>query len=73
MSDGPARGGKKNRKHHRSQRSPAMKRYNAERRDQVNKARHIARALRSRDKARRKGLRRIERAAERIRQQEAQS
>jgi len=55
----PARGGKKNRKHHRSVRSPAMKRYNAEHRDQVNKAHNIARALRQRDRARRK---RVERA-----------
>lgn len=55
MSESTAtKGGKKNRKHNRSQRSPAMKRYNAERRDLVNKARHVARALRQRDKARRK-------------------
>lgn len=52
------KGGKKNRKHGRAARSPAMKRYNAERRDLANKARHIARALRQRDKARRKRLER---------------
>lgn len=63
------KGGKKNRKHHRADRSPAMKRYNAERRDLVNKARHVARALRQRDHARRK---RIEREARRQRQQEVQ-
>lgn len=53
-----AKGGKKNRKHKRSLRSPAMQRYNATRRDQTNKARRIARALRQRDKARRKRLER---------------
>lgn len=49
-----AKGGKKNRKFGRAARSPAMKRYNAERRDLANKARHIARALRQRDRARRR-------------------
>lgn len=50
--------GKSNRKHGRAARSPAMKRYNAERRDLANKVRHVARALRQRDKARRKRLER---------------
>lgn len=63
-TDTTRKGGKKNRKHLRSQHSPAMKRYNAERRDLVNKARHIARALRQRDRARR---RRSEREARRQR------
>lgn len=58
-----AKGGKKNRKFGRAARSPAMKRYNAERRDTINKARHVARALRQQDKARRK---RIEREARRL-------
>lgn len=52
------KGGKKNRKHNRSLRSPAMKRYNAERRDLANKARHVAQGLRRQDKARRKRLER---------------
>lgn len=36
--------GKKNRKHGRNKNSPAMKRYNAERRWEKNKARRIAKA-----------------------------
>lgn len=38
--------GKKNRKHGRNKRSPAMQRYNAERRDLKNKARKMAKASR---------------------------
>lgn len=40
------RGGKKNRKHGRNKRSPAMQRYNAENRCEKNKARRIAKAAR---------------------------
>jgi len=44
MAEGQAtKGGKKNRKFGRATRSPAMKRYHAERRDQTNKAKRIAR------------------------------
>ena len=40
------RKGKKNRKHGRNKNSPAMIRYNAERRDLKNKARNVAKASR---------------------------
>lgn len=48
------KGGKKNRKFGRSNRSPAMKRYIAENRRLANKARHCARAVRQMVKARAK-------------------
>lgn len=41
-----ARGGKKNRKHGRNKKSPAMIRYNAEGRAEKNKARRIAKEKR---------------------------
>jgi hypothetical protein len=42
MAGRKAKGGKKNRKHGRNKRSPAMQRYNAENREAKNKARNIA-------------------------------
>lgn len=50
MAGERAKGGKKNRKHGRWLRSPAMKRWKAEGRLAVNKARRIARAERLRAK-----------------------
>ena len=50
MSGVKAKGGKKNRKHGRWLRSPAMKRYVAEGRLAKNKAKRIARAERLRGK-----------------------
>lgn len=41
-----AKGGKKNRKHGRNKKSPAMQRYNAESREAKNKARNVAREKR---------------------------
>jgi len=43
-ANGARKGGKKNRKHGRNKRSPAMQRYNAENRCEKNKARRIAKA-----------------------------
>lgn len=45
-----AKGGKKNRKHGRNKKSPAMLRYNAENREAKNKARNIAREARRQDR-----------------------
>lgn len=46
-ANGNIKKGKKNRKHGRNKRSPAMQRYNAEDRANKNKARNIARANKS--------------------------
>ena len=50
MAGQKAKGGKKNRKHGRNKKSPAMQRYVAEGRAEKNKKRHIAK-----EKARQKG------------------
>lgn len=46
MAGQKAKGGKKNRKHGRNKKSPAMKRYVAENRLEKNKARRAARQAR---------------------------
>jgi hypothetical protein len=52
MSGVKAKGGKKNRKHGRNKKSPAMQRYNLENRAEKNKARRIAKAKAETKKAR---------------------